>query len=426
MKIWIKNVIAIPMKNENEVLENTNIYIDDKHIVHIGEELKEFKYDKLIDGTNLLTLPGLINTHTHIAMVLMRNYADDVNLEDWLFNNIFPIENKLVAEDVYYASLLAIMEMIKTGTTTFVDMYFFVEKTIQALEKLQMRAVICRGLGDSENAEKNLEESISLSKKYMNNDMLKIMIAPHSVYTCSKDFLQKCINSAKEHNLSIHIHLNESKAEVENSIKANGKSPIEYVNDLGMFEVNTLAAHCVHTTDKELNILKEKNVTVLNNPTSNLKLASGFARVSDMINKGINVSLGTDGAASNNTLNMFREIHLASILNKAVTSDPKSVSAYQALKMATVNGAKAIQMQDKLGTIEVGKLADIILIDINKTHLLPHNNYISMLSYSASGYEVDTSIINGNVVMEKGKILALDEEEIYNKIRKTHKSLLSR
>ena len=393
MKIWIKNVVAIPMKNENEVLENTNIYIEDKHIIHIGEELKEFKYDKLIDGNNLLALPGLINTHTHIAMVLMRNYADDVNLEDWLFNNIFPIEDKLVAEDVYYASLLAIIEMIKTGTTTFVDMYFFVEETIKALEKLPMRAVICRGLGDSANSEKNLEESISLSKQYMNNDMLKIMIAPHSVYTCSKDFLQKCINSAKEHNLSIHIHLNESKAEVENSIKANGKSPIEYVNDLGMFEVNTLAAHCVYTTDKELNILKEKKVTVLNNPTSNLKLASGFARVSDMINKGINVSLGTDGAASNNTLNMFREIHLASILNKAVTSDPKSVSAYQALKMATINGAKAIQMQDKLGTLEVGKLADIILIDINKTHLLPHNNYISMLSYSASGYEVDTSII---------------------------------
>ena len=158
MKIWIKNVVAIPMKNENEVLENTNIYIEDKHIVHIGEELEEFKYDKLIDGNNLLALPGLINTHTHIAMVLMRNYADDVNLEDWLFNNIFPIENKLVAEDVYYASLLAIMEMIKTGTTTFVDMYFFVEETIKALEKLPMRAVICRGLGDSENAEKNLEE----------------------------------------------------------------------------------------------------------------------------------------------------------------------------------------------------------------------------------------------------------------------------
>ncbi|WP_068268476.1 amidohydrolase [Caviibacter abscessus] len=426
MNILIKNVSIVTMRNENEILNNSNIYIKGKYITHIGDELSDFVADKIIDGENLLALPGLINTHTHISMVLMRNYADDVNLEDWLFNNIFPIENKLIPEDIYYASLLAMIEMIKTGTTTFVDMYFFVDQTIKALEKLPMRAAICRGLTSGENAENNLNEVIELSKKYKNNDMLQIMIAPHAVYTCNKDFLTKCINAAKKNNLSIHIHLNESKSEVKNSIEENGLSPIQYVNELGMFEVNTLAAHCANTSDEDLKILKEKNVNVLNNPTSNLKLASGFARVFDMKNMGINVSLGTDGAASNNSLNMFREIHLASILNKAVENDPKAICAFDALKMATLNGAKAIKMEDKLGTLEANKLADLILIDINKTHLLPKNNLISMLSYSVSGFEVVTSIINGNIVMENGKITCIDEEEIKKALIKCHKNLMNR
>lgn len=426
MNILIKNVSAITMRNKDEVLENVNIYIRDKYISHIGAELSNFNADKIIEGKNLLAMPGLINTHTHISMVLMRNYADDVNLEDWLFNNIFPIEDKLIPEDIYYASLLAMIEMIKTGTTTFVDMYFFVDKTIKALEQLPMRAVICRGLTSGENSENNLNEVIELSKKYKNNEMLQIMIAPHAVYTCNKDFLTKCIKAAKENNLSIHIHLNESKSEVLNSIKENGLSPIKYVNELGMFDVNTLAAHCANTDDEDLRILKEKKVHVLNNPTSNLKLASGFARILDMKNQGINVTLGTDGAASNNSLNMFREIHLASILNKALEDNPKAIPAFEAIKMATVNGAKAIKMEDKLGTLEAGKLADLILIDIDKTHLMPKNNLMSMVSYSMSGFEVDTSIINGNIVMEKGKITCIDEEKVKEQLKKCHKDLMSR
>lgn len=418
MNIHIKNIMSVvPMTEKDYVLEDVNIYIKDKNIFHIGDELKDFNSDKVIDGSGMVALPGLINTHTHLAMTLFRNYADDMKLEDWLFKKIFPLEDKLMGEDVYYGSKLGLIEMIKSGTTCFLDMYFFVEDTLKAINESKIRACISRGLTSGEGEDAKIQEVRDLYGKYNDYEgRIKIMVGPHAVYTCSEDFLKKCLNLTKELNTRLHIHLNESKNEVEESLKAHGKSPIEWVDYLGLLEVPTIAAHCVWLNENDMNILKNKNVNVAHNPVSNLKIASGIANIYKMQKEGINVCLGTDGAASNNNLNMFKDLNIASLLSKGLNLEPVATTAYETLEMATINGAKALGLEDLIGTLEVGKEADIILIDFNKPHLKPKNNVISSLVYSAFGSDVDTVIVKGNVLMENRKIKVFDEVDTVKEI----------
>lgn len=418
MNIHIKNIMSVvPMTEKDYVLEDVNIYIKDKNIFHIGDELKDFNFDKVIDGSGMVAFPGLINTHTHLAMTLFRNYADDMKLEDWLFKKIFPLEDKLMGEDVYYGSKLGLIEMIKSGTTCFLDMYFFVEDTLKAINESKIRACISRGLTSGEGEDAKIQEVRDLYGKYNDYEgRIKIMVGPHAVYTCSEDFLKKCLNLTKELNTRLHIHLNESKNEVEESLKAHGKSPIEWVDYLGLLEVPTIAAHCVWLNENDMNILKNKNVNVAHNPVSNLKIASGIANIYKMQKEGINVCLGTDGAASNNNLNMFKDLNIASLLSKGLNLEPVATTAYETLEMATINGAKALGLEDLIGTLEVGKEADIILIDFNKPHLKPKNNVISSLVYSAFGSDVDTVIVKGNVLMENRKIKVFDEVDTVKEI----------
>lgn len=418
MNIHIKNIMSVvPMTEKDYVLEDVNIYIKDKNIFHIGDELKDFNFDKVIDGSGMVALPGLINTHTHLAMTLFRNYADDMKLEDWLFKKIFPLEDKLMGEDVYYGSKLGLIEMIKSGTTCFLDMYFFVEDTLKAINESKIRACISRGLTSGEGEDAKIQKVRDLYGKYNDYEgRIKIMVGPHAVYTCSEDFLKKCLNLTKELNTRLHIHLNESKNEVEESLKAHGKSPIEWVDYLGLLEVPTIAAHCVWLNENDMNILKNKNVNVAHNPVSNLKIASGIANIYKMQKEGINVCLGTDGAASNNNLNMFKDLNIASLLSKGLNLEPVATTAYETLEMATINGAKALGLEDLIGTLEVGKEADIILIDFNKPHLKPKNNVISSLVYSAFGSDVDTVIVKGNVLMENRKIKVFDEVDTVKEI----------
>ena len=418
MNIHIKNIMSVvPMTEKDYVLEDVNIYIKDKNIFHIGDELKDFNFDKVIDGSGMVALPGLINTHTHLAMTLFRNYADDMKLEDWLFKKIFPLEDKLMGEDVYYGSKLGLIEMIKSGTTCFLDMYFFVEDTLKAINESKIRACISRGLTSGEGEDAKIQEVRDLYGKYNDYEgRIKIMVGPHAVYTCSEDFLKKCLNLTKELNTRLHIHLNESKNEVEESLKAHGKSPIEWVDYLGLLEVPTIAAHCVWLNENDMNILKNKNVNVAHNPVSNLKIASGIANIYKMQKEGINVCLGTDGAASNNNLNMFKDLNIASLLSKGLNLEPVATTAYETLEMATINGAKALGLEDLIGTLEVGKEADIILINFNKPHLKPKNNVISSLVYSAFGSDVDTVIVKGNVLMENRKIKVFDEVDTVKEI----------
>ena len=429
MNILIKNIDLVPMDGKEEVIKNTNIYIEEDQIVHIGELKEDIKVDRTIDGKNKLAMPGLINAHTHIGMSLLRNFADDLPLHEWLTQKIWPTEANLTAEDVYWGSLLSMIEMIQSGTTTFCDMYFFMDEVGKGLEETGMRGVLTRGLIEEEG--KNLGKLLNTKNLYKNwngkgNGRIKVMVAPHAPYTCSPEFLEKIMDLAKELDTGVHIHLSETEKEIEDSLKQWGKSPIKHVYDLGLFNFPTVAAHCVHVDDDDINILKENNVSPVNNPSSNLKLASGFAPIDKMLKAGINVALGTDGSSSNNNLNMFEEIHLASIINKAVNKDAVSVPAIEALKMATINGAKALNWNKEIGSIEIGKKADIILIDMNKPHLYPLHNIISALAYSVQGSDVDTVIIDGKILMENREMKTIDVEKVMYNTEKIAQDLIRR
>lgn len=428
MTILIKDITLVPMDGKNEVIEKTNIYMDDK-IIHIGELRDDIEVERVIDGKNKVAMPGLINAHTHIGMSLLRNFADDLPLHDWLTKKIWPTEAKLIGEDVYWGSLLSIVEMIQSGTTAFCDMYFFMDQVGKALEESGIRGVLTRGLIEEQGKnEEKLDETKDLYNNWhgKGNGRIKVMVAPHAPYTCSPDFLKETIKLANELNTGIHIHLSETKKEVEDSYKNFGKSPIKHVYDLGLFDVHTIAAHCVHVDDEDIEIMKEKNVYPVNNPGSNLKLASGFAPVDKMLKKGISVALGTDGSSSNNNLNMFEEINLAAIVNKAVNLDAVSVPALDALKMSTVNGAKALAWFDEIGSVEAGKKADLILIDMDKPHLYPRHNIISALAYTVQASDVDTVIVDGRIIMEKREIKTLDVEKIKYLAEKHAKDLINR
>ncbi|CCQ96805.1 5-methylthioadenosine/S-adenosylhomocysteine deaminase [[Clostridium] ultunense Esp] len=429
MSLLIKNITLVPMTGKEEVVEKTNIYIEGDKIIYIGELREDIKVTKTIDGQNKVAMPGLINAHTHIGMSLLRNYADDLPLHEWLTKKIWPIEAKLTAEDVYWGSLLSMVEMIQSGTTTFCDMYFFMDQVGKGLEESGIRGILTRGIIEESGKEKEkLDDTRELYKNWhgKGEGRIKVMVAPHAPYTCSPAYLEDVMDLAHELDTGIHIHLSETKKEVEDSYKTYGKSPIKHVYDLGLFKLPTIAAHCVHVDESDIKILRENNVSPVNNPSSNLKLASGFAPIDEMLKFGVNVSLGTDGSSSNNNLNMFEEIHLASIVNKAVNMDAVSVPAITALKMATINGAKALLWNKEIGSIEIGKKADVILIDMDKSHLYPRHNIISSLAYSVQGSDVDTVIVDGKIIMEKREIKTLDVEKIMYNAEKAAKDLVGR
>lgn len=429
MAILIRNINIIPMDGVRDSIENSNIYIEADKIIHIGDLREDINVSRIIDGTNKVAMPGLVNAHTHLGMSLLRNYADDLPLHDWLTKKIWPVEDKLNGNDIYWGSLLSMVEMIQSGTTSFCDMYFFMEEVGKGLEESGMRGVLTRGLIEEPgNPNRKLNETRELYKEFNNkaDGRIKVMVAPHAPYTCSPEFLVKTIELAKELNTGIHIHLSETKKEVEDSYKLYGKSPIKHVYDLGLLDVHTIGAHCVHLDDADIELMLEKNLYPVNNPTSNFKLASGFAPIDRMLKRGLKVALGTDGSSSNNNLNMFEEIHLAAIINKAVNEDAVSVPAHTALEMATINGAKALAWDKEIGSLEVGKKADLILIDTDKAHFYPRHNLISAMAYSAQGSDVDTVIVNGKIIMEKRIIRTLDVEKIKFMAEKSARDLILR
>jgi 5-methylthioadenosine/S-adenosylhomocysteine deaminase len=429
MNILIKNATLLSMGDKEEPVENVEVAIEKDKIKYIGEVPEDFYAEKVIDARESLVMPGLIDGHTHIAMSLFRNYADDLPLMEWLKTRIWPLEEKLTAQDVYWGSMLGVAELIRSGVTCFSDMYFFMEETAKAVEEAGIRAVLARGLvgGDNDDG-RRFEETRKLYKSWHNGagGRIKVMVGPHAPYTCSPGYLRKVVELARELNVGIHIHIAESADEVEESLKNYGKSPVRHIYDLGLFDIPTVAAHCVHLSDEDIEILAENKVSVVNNPTSNLKLASGFAPVEKMIKKGINVALGTDGPSSNNNLNMFEEMNLAAIINKSVNHDATSIPAITAIKMATVNGAKALGLEKEIASIEVGKKADLIIIDTQKPHFYPRHNIISALAYSAQASDVKTVIVDGKIVMEDYEIKTIDTERIMFETEKAAKDLMRR
>lgn len=423
--ILIKNVDCLTLTEPVKIIKKTNVGISDNLISFVGKIPAGFKHDEIIDGKNKLLMPGLINAHTHLAMSLFRNYAEDVDFWTWLNDKILPAEEKLNRENVYWGSILSIAEMIKSGTTSFADMYFFTEETAKAVEETGIRAMISRSVVSGENSDKKLKESLDIFDKYNNtaDERITVCSAPHAIYSCDEIFLKEVIAESKKRNMQIHIHLSETEEEVNNCKTKHLMYPAEYLQNLGMFDLKTMVAHGVYLTDKEMDILKKYDVSVIHNPGSNLKLGNGIAPVVKMLKKGLNVALGTDGAASNNNLNMFEEIYLATVLQKGIMKNSIAIKGIDAIKMATVNGARAMSLNN-IGTVEKGNIADLILIDTDKPHFYPKFDLISDLVYSSQAGDTDTVIVNGKILMKHGKLLTIDIERVYFEIEKQAEKLL--
>jgi len=410
-KILLKNAEVLA----NDGIRQADIAVEGSFIVKVGEISPEWQADRVIDCTDKLAVPGFINTHTHAAMTLFRSYADDMLLMDWLQNKIWPAEANLTADDVYCGTLLAIAEMIKTGTTTFADMYFFMPQVAEAVAETGIRAVLARGMaGVAPTAEQALVESEAFFRQYHNtaDGRITVMLGPHAPYTCPPDYLKKVVALAEGLGAEIHIHLSETAGEVADCCKHYGKSPIALMDELGVLDCGVLAAHCVHVSADDIEIMRKKGVRVAHNPGSNMKLASGIAPVPEMLNAGLCVGLGTDGAASNNNLDMLEEVRLAALLHKAKTLNPLVVPAQSAVNMATAYGAQALGLGEITGVIAEGFKADITLFDMNALHWYPRHDRVSLLAYSAGASDVHTVMVNGAILLENRRLTTIDEERL--------------
>ena len=412
----IANTLAILPDGTGHAAGRHDIFIEGSDIVGIDETPEGFSADEVIDGSRRLTIPGLINAHTHTYMSMMRNVADDLSFTDWLFGTIEPIENRLEPEDAYWASLLSQIEMIRSGTTCFNDQQMHIGQTTRAVVESGMRAVICRGLvgGEYDLDERRIREALRERDAFAGCDRLTFRLGPHAPYSCGPGYLRGVAEVAKREGMGVHIHIAEGQVESDNMLRDHGCTPVEYVRDAGIFEMPTIAAHCIRVSESDRAILAENGVSVVTNPASNMKLGNGFAPVPEMVAAGINVCLGTDGAASNNAQNMFREMGLLALIHKGTHGTPQCISADEVLDMATRNGAKALGLNT--GSIEVGRKADLALLDLGAPSLTPLNNPVAALAYSANGSEVTDVIIDGRPVMRDRKLTTIDEERVRSEI----------
>ncbi len=411
-KLLLKNIELLSTPNG----ETNFIAVENDRITYVGSELPEnFAADEVVDGKGMLGTAGMVNTHGHVSMTLLRSYADDMALMDWLENKIWPIEAKMNAKDIYWGAMLGIAEMLKSGTTCFADMYCFMDDVARAVAETGIRANLSRGMiGVAPDKDDKLAENTKLVKDWQgyDNGRIRITYGPHAPYTCPVEYLKQVIAAAKENDAEIQMHLCETKGEVQNCLQEHGMTPIQLMDQLGMFEVGTIAAHCVYLTEEDMDIMAAKHVRVAHNPQSNLKLASGIAPVARMLEKGICVGLGTDGASSNNNLDMLEECRAAAMLHKTTTLNPLAVPAAQAWEMATVNGAEVLGFKE-LGKLCAGQKADIVLWDMHKPYWYPRHNKLSLLVYAANSSDVDTVIVNGKIVLKHGCMTLFDEEKIY-------------
>lgn len=411
-KILLKNATMIAADGASCTAD---IAIENDKIHAIGNVKDTWKAERVIDCTEHLAIPGFINTHTHAAMTLLRSYADDMKLMDWLENRIWPVEAKMKSDDIYWGTMLGIAEMIKTGTTTFADMYADMDRVGDAVAETGIRAVLCRGMiGVAPNGLRALEENKALFREYHNaaEGRITVMFGPHAPYTCPPDFLKKVIVEAKKVNAELHMHLAETQGEVEDCVKQYGKTPIALMEEVGLFECGVLAAHCVHLSEADMEIMARRRVRVAHNPGSNMKLASGVAPVAELMKKGIVVGLGTDGVSSNNNLDMLEEMHLAALLHKVHLMDPLVIPAFTALQMATTQGAQALGFGNSIGRLTEGCKADITLLSMRGTQWYPRHDIASLLVYSANSAAVDTVLVNGKILLEQGKLTTIDEERV--------------
>ena len=410
-----------------EGVKETNVCVADGRILAVGEVPEDFRADTVYEGKNKLLLPGMVNAHTHVYMNMFRSCADDLSFTDWLFGHIDPLEGKMTREDCYWASLLGIMELLSCGTTACLDMYVFTDTLLRAAEESGFRAALSRGLtggeSDPEGGARRIREALEEMDGWKGtSDRIRFFLGPHAPYTCGPDYLRQIADLAEERSLPLHLHLSESVSEQEGIREKYGCTPAEYFDRAGCFRPGTVAAHCVYVNESDMRLMAEQGVTAVTNPSSNLKLGNGVAPVPDLMRAGVNVALGTDGAASNNALNLFRELTLVTLLHKGLRGDPTVVSAAQGLEMATVNGARALGW-DKLGRIEAGWIADLSVLDLDRVNLRPWNDVLSSLAYAANGSEVESVMVEGRFLMKNREYTTIDRDRVLFEVDKTCKRM---
>lgn len=404
----IYNATIVTVNNKFDVIENGYLTIKGNIITEIGQGKPNA--ENLYNAEGRIIIPGFVNAHTHLPMAMYRGIADDLPLKEWLEEHIWPAEAELTHEEtVRKSALLGMEETIRTGTTTFCDMYFFADAVAEETVKMGLRAVMNEGILDfPTNSYKNVDEALNLAenfiKRWKGHRLINPALVFHATYTCSKATIERVHNLASKHNLSHTTHVSETEEEVENVKGSTGMNPPHFLNNIGMLSEKTIAAHCVWLNEKDQKLFADKKANVVHCPSSNLKLGSGIAPIPTYLRKGINVALGTDGCASNNNLDMVEEMRLAALLHKGANKNPTVIPAREALKMATLNGAIALGLDDKIGSIEVGKHADIVLIETKNTFMQPIYDYHSAIVYAMNSSCIDTVMVDGKVLMENKKL----------------------
>jgi 5-methylthioadenosine/S-adenosylhomocysteine deaminase len=430
--ILVTNGLVLTMNTGELPIYNGAVAIGHNKILAVGglDEFSNWKISRIIDARGGIVMPGLINTHTHAAMACFRGLADDMPLMTWLNDHIFPAESKLDYDKVYCGTLLACAEMILSGTTCFCDMYLFEDAVAQAAKTAGLRAVVGEVLYDFPSPnygpiEQGFAYTEMLIEKWKDDPLITIAVEPHSPYLCAPDLLSRALSISQNHGLPLVIHVSETQNEVDEIKKKYGQTPVGFLADHGILASNLVACHCVALTREDIALMKRFDVKVAHNPESNMKLASGIAPIPELLKAGICVGLGTDGCASNNNLDLFSEMNTAAKLHKVNTFDPTVLDAYTVLKMGTLEAARALGLSESTGSLEPGKLADIIVIDTQKPHLTPMYNPISHLVYAARSGDVTTSIINGTPVMEDGNLLWLDLAKVMDDVKQIAKEIRS-
>jgi len=414
------------MDGRGSFLEGGAVAVLGERIVAVGKDrdlAAKYQAKRTLDASGKVVMPGLINTHTHVPMVLLRGLADDLPLMQWLNQNIFPVEAKNVDEDfVRCGTQLGCLEMILGGTTTYVDMYYFEDAIAEETAKAGMRGVLGETVVDFPAPDnKTWTDSLAYCEQYVrkwkNHPLITPAIAPHATYTVSADHLKASAAFAREHDVPLLIHLSENEIELKQIREKHGVTPVAYLEQLGVLDKRVLAAHLIYVDEEDIKLLATHGVGAAHCPQSNMKLAESAAPVPEMLRAGLAVGLGTDGAASNNDLNLWEEMDTAAKLHKMATKDPTVLPARQVLEMATIGGARAIGLDHEIGSLEAGKRADVILVRMDQPHQTPLYNVYSQLVYATKASDMDTVIINGRLVMENRKVLSVDEPAVLAKAR---------
>jgi 5-methylthioadenosine/S-adenosylhomocysteine deaminase len=421
--LLIRGATIVTVNDEHEVIPDGELLIDKGLITSVGRASdppvgwRAAKADRIIDAPGKVVLPGLVNAHNHAAMSLLRGYADDLPLMQWLQERVWPVESRLVAEDVFWGTALAVVEMVRGGVTTFADMYFFMDKVAEVVKKVGVRAIISRGV-TAGGSDQSLRETRKLVETWHKgaSGRIRVAVGPHAPYTCPPDFLKAVTALAKELNVPLHTHVAETRDETALIQERYGATPVQYLERAGVFDApRVTAAHCVHLSDEDIKILADRRVGVASCPGSNLKLAAGIAPLTKMAAAGIAIGLGTDGPASVGALDMWEQMRLAANLQKAVTGKADAVTAAQTLEMATRGGARALGLDGQIGAIIPGLGADVIIVDIDKPHFYPPHDVVSALVYAGHPADVETVIVAGEPVMEERLLLNVDEREVLAK-----------